>query len=154
MNYNKVIIAGRIVQEIELRYTPGGKAVCDISIAINRKTKHEGQEPTEDVTFCPVTLWGRTAEIVHQYAGKGQPLFVEGRIVQESWQDKTTGDKRSKLKIVADNIQLLGSKGEKPAQSNQHQQGGHPLPQAGPPSNPVRQQTETPAQEETEDIPF
>ncbi len=110
-NVNKVMLMGNITREIELRKTPGGTSVADIGIAVNRvRTDDQGQS-IEETTFVDVTLWGRTAEVAHQYAGKGQPLFVEGRLHIDSWTDKTTGGNRTKLKVVAENIQLIGSKG-------------------------------------------
>lgn len=107
-NLNKVQIMGNVTRDIEVRQTPNGTAVADIGLAINRKSK-EGQEET---TFVDVTLWGRVAEVVGQYSGKGQPLFVEGRLQMDTWEDKESGAKRSKLKVVGENIQLLGSKNE------------------------------------------
>lgn len=131
MNYNKTQTAGRITRDIELRYTPKGTAVADISLAVNRKYK-DGDEPKEDVTFIDVTLWGRSAEIVNQYSGKGQQLFVEGRLQTDSWEDKTTGQKRSKLKVVADNVQLIGFKDDKPTQKQAEPQRSEPQRQAAP----------------------
>lgn len=109
MNYNKVIISGRITHDIELRTTPNGKSVANISLAINKTYKKDG-EKKEEVTFVNVALWGRTAEVAHQYSGKGQPLFVEGRLETSNWTDKESGEKRSRLEIVGESIQLLGSK--------------------------------------------
>lgn len=110
-NVNKVMLMGNITRDIDLRKTPGGTSVADIGLAVNRvRTDDQGQR-IEETTFVDVTLWGRTAEVVHQYAGKGQPLFVEGRLHMDSWDDKTSGQKRTKLKVVAESIQLIGSKG-------------------------------------------
>ena len=139
-NYNKITLIGNVTRDIEIRYTPSGTAVADISLAINRKRTGENGQSTEETTFVDVTLWGSTAEIVHKYSGKGQPLFVEGRLQADSWEDKTTGQKRTKLKVVAENIQLLGSK------------------PAGSPANqePARQQSQQPQRyvEDIDDIPF
>ena len=110
-NVNKVMLMGNITREIELRKTPGGTSVADIGLAVNRVRSGENGERIEETTFVDVTLWGRTAEVAHQYAGKGQPLFIEGRLHMDSWDDKTSGQKRTKLKVVAENIQLIGSKG-------------------------------------------
>ena len=107
-NFNKVMLMGNVTRDIELRYTPKGTAVADIGLAVNRVRSGEGGERIEETTFVDVTLWGRTAEVAHQYSGKGKPLFVEGRLHMDSWDDKATGQKRSKLKVVADNIQLMG----------------------------------------------
>jgi single-strand DNA-binding protein len=152
-NFNKVIIMGNVTRDIELRYTPKGTAVADITIASNRVRSGESGEKIEETTFVDVTLWGRTAEIAHQYCGKGKPLFVEGRLQQEKWVDKATGGNRSKLKVVADNIQLMGAPGGGGG-GGQQGQGGNPAPsqQAAP-----SQQGGSPAQggaQDDDDIPF
>lgn len=121
---NKVMIMGNVTRDVELRYTPKGTAVADIGLACNRVRTGDNGEKIEEVTFIDVTLWGRTAEIVHQYSGKGRPLFVEGRLHLDSWDDKTSGQKRTKLKVVAENIQLLNSGGG----GGQPSQGGNPAP--------------------------
>lgn len=179
-NLNKVMLMGNITREIELRYTPKGTAVADIGLAVNRVRTGESGERIEETTFVDVTLWGRTAEVVHQYAAKGHPLFVEGRLHMDTWVDKTTGGNRSKLKVVADNIQLMGSKGgggggQAPQQSApQGEPSTYSQPQqqpAQPQQQPVQSQQQqappqqqqapqggSPAQggnyEESEDIPF
>jgi len=120
---------GNITREIELRYTPKGTAVADISLAVNRVRSGENGERIEETTFVDITLWGRTAEVAHQYAGKGHPLFVEGRLHMDTWVDKTTGGNRSKLKVVADNIQLMGTRGNAANGAPQQQQQQAPAPQ-------------------------
>ena len=107
---NKVILMGNLTRDPEVRYTPKGSAVADIGLAINRYYTTDGGERREETTFVDITLWGRTAEIAGQYCKKGRPLYVEGRLQMDSWDDKQTGQKRSKLKVVADNIQLLGGR--------------------------------------------
>lgn len=107
---NRVMLLGNLTRDPEIKYTPKGTAIADISLAINHNYTTDGGEKRESVTFVDVTLWGRTAEIVGEYCKKGNPLFVEGRLQLDTWDDKTTGQKRSKLKVVGDNIQLLGSK--------------------------------------------
>ena len=94
-----------------LRYTPRGRPLADISLAINRVTGggESGNERKEEVTFVDVTLWAWSAEIVAEFGGKGKPLFVEGRLQLDTWEDKATHQKRSRLRVVAENIQLLGS---------------------------------------------
>ena len=108
---NKVVLIGNMTRDTELRYTPRGTPLADISLAINRVTGggESGNERREEVIFVDVTLWGRSAEIVAEFGGKGKPLFVEGRLHLDTWEDKTTHQKRSRLKVVAENIQLLGS---------------------------------------------
>jgi len=155
-NFNKVMLMGNVTRDIELRYTPKGTAVADISLAVNRVRTGESGERIEETTFVDVTLWGRTAEIAQQYSGKGKPLFIEGRLQMDSWDDKTTGQKRTKLKVVADNIQLMGSPGGggggNPA-PQQQQGGGQQMQQ--PQQSP---QGGSPAQggsfDDNDDIPF
>ena len=107
---NKVMLIGNLTRDPEIKYTPKGTAIADIGLAVNRNYTTESGEKREEVTFIDVTLWGRTAEIVGEYCKKGRPLFVEGRLQLDQWDDKQTGQKRSKLKVVGDNIQLLGSR--------------------------------------------
>ena len=126
---NKVMIMGRITREIELRKTPKSKSVADIGLAVNRRRKDESGQMIDETTFVDVTLWGRTAEVVHQYSGKGQPIFVEGRLETDTWEDKDTGQKRYKLKIVGENVQLMGSKAENEASKKSN---GSPEPQEKP----------------------
>lgn len=108
---NKVMLIGNITRDPEVKFTPKGTAVCDISLAVNRTYTTDSGEKREDVTFVDIVLWGRTAEIVKQYCHKGSPLFVEGRLQLDTWDDKQTGQKRSKMRVVGDGIQLLGSRG-------------------------------------------
>jgi len=110
-SFNKVILVGNLTRDPEVRYTPGGTAVCDITLAVNAQwTDKRTNERKEEVSFIDVTLWGRTAEIAGEYLAKGRPVLVEGRLQQDKWDDKETGQKRSKLKVVADGMQLLGSR--------------------------------------------
>jgi single-strand DNA-binding protein len=110
-NLNRVLLIGNLTRDPEVRYTPKGTAVADIGMAINRIIggSDEG-ERREEVTYVDVTLWGRQAEIAEQYLTKGRGVFIEGRLQLDSWDDKQTGQKRSKLKVVAENMQLLGSR--------------------------------------------
>jgi single-strand DNA-binding protein len=105
---NKVLLIGNLTRDPDVRYTPKGTAVADVSMAINRVWTNDSGQRQEETIFVDVTLWGRQAEIAQQYLHKGRPLFVEGRLQMDTWEDKQTGQKRSKLKIVAENIQLLG----------------------------------------------
>jgi single-strand DNA-binding protein len=106
---NKVILIGNLTRDPEVRFTPKGSAVCDLSIAVNRKWRDEQGNPQEEVTFVDITAWGKTAEFAGQFLAKGRSVFIEGRLQMDSWEDKATGQKRSKLKIVADQVQFLGS---------------------------------------------
>lgn len=109
-NLNKVMLIGNLTRDPEIKYTPKGTAIADIGLAVNRNYTTESGEKREETTFVDVTLWGRVAEIVGEYCKKGRPLFVEGRLQLDTWDDKQTGQKRSKLKVVGDNIQLLGGR--------------------------------------------
>jgi single-strand DNA-binding protein len=110
-NLNKVLLMGNLTRDPEVRYTPKGTAVAELGIAVNRIYSGENGEKREEVTFVDVTVWGRTAENVGEYLKKGRPVFVEGRLQLDSWEDKQSGQKRNKLKVVADNVQFLGSRG-------------------------------------------
>lgn len=109
-NHNHLTLIGRITADLNLVYTPKGSAVLNFSLAINRAYTTEGGEKKESTTFVDVTAWGRVAEVVAEYSGKGETLFVEGRLEQETWDDKESGKSRSKLIVVAENVQLLGGK--------------------------------------------
>lgn len=109
-NVNKVILIGNVTRDIEVKFTPKGSAVADVGLAINRKYSLDNGEKREETTFVDIELWGRLAEIAGEYAKKGSPLYVEGRLRMDTWDDKTSGQKRSKIKIVGENIQLLGGR--------------------------------------------
>jgi single-strand DNA-binding protein len=107
--YNKVILIGNLTRDPEVRYTPKGLAVAQTALAINRKWKAADGEEKEDVTFVEFTAFGRQAEVLGQYKKKGEPLMVDGRLQLEQWDDKQTGQKRSKLKVVVESILFLSS---------------------------------------------
>ncbi len=109
-NVNKVMLLGVITRQPEIKYTLKGTAVCELGLALNSIRKGDGGEKIEETTFVDVTLWGRTAEVAAEYAKKGSQIFVDGRLQMESWDDKETGKKRSKIKVTVENIQLLGGK--------------------------------------------
>jgi single-strand DNA-binding protein len=108
-SFNKVILVGNLTRDPELRYTPKGTAIAKIGMAVNRVWTSETGEKKEEVTFVDVDVFGRTAENVAQYLRKGSPLLVEGRLRLDTWEDKQTNQKRSKLGVVAELIQFLGS---------------------------------------------
>ena len=109
-NLNKVQLMGNITRDPEVRYTPKGTAVTDISLAINRSFSSDDGERREETTFVDITSWGRQAEVIGEYMKKGRPLYVEGRLQLDSWEDKTTGQQRSRLKVVGENFQFLGGR--------------------------------------------
>jgi single-strand DNA-binding protein len=106
-NLNKVIVMGNLTRDPELRYTPKGTAVGEIGVAINRVWNNEQGQRQEEATFVDITLWGRHAELAQQHLGKGSGVFIEGRLQIDTWEDKATGQKRSKLKVVGENLQFM-----------------------------------------------
>jgi single-strand DNA-binding protein len=108
-SYNRVILVGNLTRDIELRYIPSGTAVAEIGMAVNDRIK-KGDQWVDETTFVDVTLWGRTAEVANQYLTKGSNVLIEGRLKLEQWEKD--GQKRSKLKVVADKMQMLGGRGE------------------------------------------
>jgi single-strand DNA-binding protein len=110
-SFNKVILAGNLTRDPELRYLPKGTAVAAFSLAVNRTWKTESGESKEEVNFIDVEAFGRQAEVIAQYMRKGRPLLVEGRLKQDSWEDKTTHQKRNKLKVVLEGFTFIDSKG-------------------------------------------
>jgi single-strand DNA-binding protein len=108
-SFNKVILVGNLTRDPELRYTPKGLAIAKIGLAVNRVWRNEAGETKEEVTFVDVDVFGRTAENVGQYMRKGRPILIEGRLRLDQWDDKQTGQKRSKLGVVAETVQFLGS---------------------------------------------
>ena len=109
-SFNKVILMGNLTRDPEVRYTPKGSAVADIGLAVNRVYSTDAGEKREETTFVDVTLWGRTAEIAGEYLKKGRPVLIEGRLQLDSWDDKQSGQKRSKLKVIGESMQLIGSR--------------------------------------------
>lgn len=107
-SFNRVILVGNLTRDIELRYTPGGTAVTDIGMAVNERVKRN-DEWIEEVNFFDVTLWGRTAEVASEYLSKGSSILIEGRLKYDTWEQD--GQKRSKVKIVGERMQMLGSRG-------------------------------------------
>jgi len=111
-SFNKVIIAGNLTRDPELRYTPKGTAVTKIGLAVNRTWKSESGEQKEEVTFIDVEAWGRQGEVIAQYMKKGRELLVEGRLKLDSWEDKNTKQKVSKLKVVLESFSFIGGNRE------------------------------------------
>ena len=108
-SFNRVILMGNLTRDVELRYTGSQLAVTDIGLAVNDKRKNQQGEWIEEVTFVDITLWGRTAEIAAEYLTKGSPVLIEGRLKLDSWEKD--GKKNYKLKVVGENMRLLGGRG-------------------------------------------
>ena len=109
-NLNKVMLMGNLTRDPEIKYTPKGTAIANFGIAVNRNYSTESGEKREEVTFIDIEAWGRTAEIIGEYFKKGRPIYVEGRLKLDTWDDKQTGQKKSKLRVVADSFEFLGSR--------------------------------------------
>ena len=108
-NFNRVILLGNITRDIEIKYLQSGTAVTEIGMAINDRRKGQNGEWIEETVFVDVTLWGRTAEVAGEYLGKGSPVLIEGRLKLDTWEKE--GQKHSKLRVVGERMQMLGSKG-------------------------------------------
>lgn len=144
MNFNKVLLAGNLTRDPELKHV-GESAVCGFSIAVNEKwTDSRSGEKKESVSFIDCEAWGKTAESIAKYFNKGKPIFVEGKMKQDTWEDKTDGSKRSKIKVNVLGFQFVGSKSDG--------EGEAPSPNRKLPGIPAERPILEPIQEE--DIPF
>lgn len=150
-SFNKVILLGNLTRDPEVRYTPKGTAVTELGMAVNRVYTAENGEKREDTTFVDVTLWGRTAEIAGEYLKKGRPVFIEGRLQLDTWDDKQSGQKRSKLKVVGEGLQLLGGR---PGAGGGGGGGGDEEGGARPSSRPAPPPKASAASEPDDEIPF
>jgi single-strand DNA-binding protein len=147
-NFNRVILVGNLTRDPEVRYTPKGTAVVEIGVAVNRVYSGEDGERKEETTFIDVTLWARQAEIAGQYLKKGRQVLIEGRLQLDTWDDKQTGQKRSKLRVVGENLQLLGNRQENEVPNAPPRRSTSPAPPAGP------QRRDPDLDPEPDDIPF
>ncbi|MCB1279006.1 single-stranded DNA-binding protein [Prosthecobacter sp.] len=142
-SYNKVMLIGNLTRDPEVRYTPKGSAVCDIGLAVNRVYTSDSGEKVEEVTFVDVVLWSKMAELAGKYLHKGRPVFIEGRLQMDSWEDKQTGQKRTRMRVVGEQMQFLGSPGgdRGPAGGGGDDEGGgYSRPQQRPQQRPASQQ--------------
>lgn len=138
-NLNKVMLMGNITRDPEVRYTPKGTAVTDISIAVNRTYTLDDGERREDTAFVDVTFWGRQAEVIGEYMKKGRPIYVEGRLQLDQWEDKNTGQQRSRLKVVGENFQFLGGRDDGGGGGQSRGGGSQRSQEGGGQSEPPRQ---------------
>lgn len=152
-SFNKVILVGNLTRDPELRYTPSGKAIAKLSLAVNRTWRSESGENREEVTFVDVDAFGKQAETIGQYLRKGRPILVEGRLKMDQWEDKQTGQKRSRLGVVLEVFRFLDS--------GQGREAGGPAPSApaqsyrsAPPAAPGRSSSEAVPPPEEDDVPF
>ena len=154
-SFNKVILVGNLTRDPELRYTPKGMAIAKVGLAVNRVWTNEAGEKKEEVTFVDVDVFGRTAENLAQYMRKGSPILIEGRLRLDQWDDKQTGQKRSKLGVVGEVVQFLSS-------GNRGGEGGGEAPPASSaprsrpsaPSAPAPDSEPDVAPHEGDDVPF
>lgn len=109
-NLNKVMLMGNLTRNPELRVTPKGTAVCQFGLAVNRRWKDDHDKDMEEVTFIDITAWGKTGEVIAKYFTKGRPIFVEGRLKFDQWEDKQSGQNRSKLSVMLERFEFLGGR--------------------------------------------
>jgi single-strand DNA-binding protein len=149
-SYNRVVLLGNLTRDIEVKYIQSGTAVANASLAVNEKRKDNNGQWVEDVTFVDLTLWGRTAEVAGEYLSKGSPVLVEGRLKQEQWEKD--GQKRSKMIVVVEKLQMIGSKS---GGQRSNGGGGDDYSQAAPsePSTPPAGYAQPPAAQD-DPIPF
>ena len=161
-NLNKVMLIGNITRDPEIRYTPKGTALVELGLAVNRRYTAENGEKREETTFVDVTLWGRTAEIANEYLRKGRSVYIEGRLQLDTWDDKTTGQKRSKLRVVGEEMQMLGSReggggGASRTEHDEEPRSSRPQQQqrpAGRPATAPKAPADPDLDVEGDDIPF
>lgn len=160
-SYNKVLLMGNLTRDPELRYLPNGNAVVTLRLAVNRRWKTETGEEREEVTFVDVEAFRRQAEVLAQYLKKGNPLFVEGRLRMDQWEDKNTHQKRSQLKVVLESFTFIGAANR----GEGHPAAGGPAPTHNgtvtrPAAAPAAAASAAPAMEEVpphegeDDVPF
>lgn len=170
-NFNKVILMGNLTRDPESSFVnnDSDRAICNFGLGINRKWNDANGNTKEEATFVDCVAFGRVADIINQYCSRGNPLFVEGRLKFEQWEDKQTGDKRTKLKVIVENIQLMGSpngnggngggnQNNGNRQQNQRQQGNQRNNNQRSNNRNQRQQDDSPFGNEPQfgddDIPF
>ncbi len=160
-SFNRVILVGNITRDIEVKYLQSGMAVTEIGLAVNDRRKNQAGEWVEETTFVDITLWGRTAEVAGEYLSKGSPVLIEGRLKLDQWE--TEGQKRSKLKVIGERMQMLGGRGGGGGGRGQNQNyddaggGDYGEPAAGPParsSAPRSAPSSAPPPPTEDEIPF
>jgi single-strand DNA-binding protein len=159
---NKVLLMGNLTRDPELRVTPKGTPICQFGLAINRQFKMESGESREEVIFVDIEAWGKQGETIAKYCTKGKPLYVEGRLKFDQWEDKNTKEKRSKMRVVLEQFQFLGDSrggggaggaGGGPSGPAGDSEGGGPSPERHSP--PPRGGSKPASQENLdEDVPF
>ena len=152
-SFNKVIIAGNLTRDPELRYTPKGTAIASFGMAISRKWKSESGETKEEVAFVDVEAWDRQAEVVAQYFKKGRPILVEGRLKFDQWEDKNTHQKQSKLKVRLESFSFIDTKGADDGVPSDAPRARPAAATSAPAGAPAPAEPEAPEPEQ-DDVPF
>ena len=154
-NLNKVMLIGNLTRDPELRVTPKGTAICQFSLAVNRKFKDESGGEREEVTYVDIEAWSKQGETIAKYCTKGRPLFVEGRLRLDQWEDKTTKEKRSRMKVVLENFQFLGSgRADGAPGGGEGGEGGSAPRSYAPRATTPRPAAPAPQENLDEDVPF
>lgn len=163
-NLNKVMLMGNLTRDPEIKYTPKGTAIANFGLAVNRNYTTEGGEKREEVTFIDLESFGRTAEVIGEYFKKGRPIFIEGRLKLDTWDDKQTGQKKSKLRVIVDSFEFLGSRegggggGEQGEGRSEGRSENRPAPSRSAPGRPATPPQRPPADPDLDapedDIPF
>ncbi|NUQ66720.1 MAG: single-stranded DNA-binding protein [Phycisphaerales bacterium] len=150
-SFNKVILLGNLTRDVELKSTQSGQSVANIGLAVNRRWRTPDGEQREETTFIDCEAWGKTAEMIAQYFSKGRPVLLEGRLRLDTWQDKDSGQNRSKLKVLVENFSFVDSK---PGAGGGGGGGGDSHGGASRPARPTRPQTQSEPGISEDDIPF
>lgn len=145
---NKCFLIGNLTRDPEVRVTPKGTTIASFGLAVNRQYRDESGTAHDETTFVDIEAWGKQGELVAKYLTKGSPAMIEGRLKLDQWDDKTSGQKRSKLKVVLDNVQFLSSK------RDQEQGGGEPDAAAPPPQQQRRPAPAAQPPGTEDDVPF
>ncbi len=161
---NKVLLIGNLTRDPELRVTPKGTAICQFGLAVNRQYKDESGATRDETAFIDVEAWGKQGELVSKYLQKGSPAFIEGRLKFDSWEDKQSGQKRNKLKVVLENVQFLSrgsgaasagqAGGEAPAAAPAAAAEEPPAEPLSPPARPAPRPAAPGPQKVEDDVPF
>jgi single-strand DNA-binding protein len=153
-NLNKVMLMGNMTRDPEIRVTPKGTSICQFSLAINREFKLESGEKREEVIFVDVEAWGKQGETIAKYVTKGKPLYVEGRLRLDVWEDKTTKEKRTKMKVVLEQFQFIGGRDPGAAPSGEQTSESSWAPSTPPRNSPPPRSSSPKSENLEESVPF
>src|SRR5436853_7201491 len=157
-SFNKVIRVGNLTRDPQVKYTTGGTAVTEVGLAVNRRwLDKQSNQWKDETTFVDVTLWGRDAEVAGEYLAKGRSVLIEGRLQLDTWDDKQTGQKRSKMRVVGERMQMLGSRGDGGGGTGGAARAAAPGPaehSEGPPVAEFEAESGPPGPAPDDDVPF